>query len=310
MARGGGAAPKQSPDAGRSRRAGARDRRLRDQLLNVTPRTYLRRMTTLARDPVSPAAATGLHGPPAVFRLESTEGGRLGLEQTARVLGVWRRALMARSVQPVPEVISGHPADSSRAAPRPSHRAHLALLPWAGRDGTGALRLAGVAACLPSGAAGLDRRAALSALGSIRRLTLGDLGVWQVAPWESERQIADPDGMTWRGPSRVWTSLTPVVFGRYPRDPWGPEAARVVAEACRIEGLPEPARVETARRSWIRGVPSSDEFPPLWDRPGRPRAFHVHVRLEFPVPVEGPVLVGAGRHGGYGVGVPFTSPNT
>ncbi len=238
----------------------------------------------------------GHHGPPLVFRLLRAGRPPLRLEDAGQVLAIWRRALQARSVQPVPEIISGHPPGSTRAAPRPSARAHLALLPWPQADGTGRLMLGGVAASLPRSTSAEDRRLANHALAVVRRLTLGSLGVWDLEP------VAREDGaQSGKGPSRIWTTLTPFVFGRYPRDPWGAKAQTMVTEACGIAGLPEPVRVETGRQAWLPGVPPASGFPPLWHRPGRPRSFHVHVRLEFAEPVEGPVLVGAGRHGGYGV---------
>ena len=152
--------------------------------------------------------------------------------------------------------------------------------------------LGGVAASLPRSTSAEDRRLANHALAVVRRPTLGSLGVWDLEP------VAREDGaQSGKGPSRIWTTLTPFVFGRYPRDPWGAKAQTMVTEACGIAGLPEPVRVETGRQA-LPGVPPASGFPPLWHRPGRPRSFHVHVRLEFAEPVEGPVLVGAGRHRG------------
>jgi CRISPR-associated protein Csb2 len=227
---------------------------------------------------------------------------RLPLEAVAEVTAVWRRALLSRADQPVAEAISGHAPGSTPDSPRPSARPHLALLPLAdvGHRLAGS-DLVGMAAALPRCLQPEERTACLVALERVRSLTLGRLGEWRLERADGHDGLQALDPRSWSSPARAWASVTPVVLGRYPRKPWGEEAQQIVREACTIAGLPEPHEVETAPVGWVLGVPPASRFPPLAVRAGKPRRFHVHVRLVFAEPVGGPVLVGAGRHQGYGL---------
>jgi CRISPR-associated protein Csb2 len=204
--------------------------------------------------------------------------------------------------QPVCEAISGHAPGSTPEVPRPSKRAHFALLPLADVGHRYARsQLMGMAAALPDGLAPEERRACLRALGRVGSLTIGDLGVWRLERCDASETRRGLRAETWCEPSCIWASVTPVVLGKYPRDLWGAEAAVIVEEACTIAGLPEPTEVTTAPVAWVLGVPPALRFLPLPGRPGKPRRAHVHVCLVFSKPIAGPMLVGAGRHYGYGL---------
>ncbi|GAB4222390.1 MAG: hypothetical protein Kow0062_19560 [Acidobacteriota bacterium] len=130
--------------------------------------------------------------------------------------------------------------------------------------------------------------------------------------------------------SRLWASATPVVLDRFPKadrcgEPaeWRAEVARLIASSCERVGLPAPAAVETGTTSWLRGCPRAffkrrplrtsregcdhegallgDGFPFLVAGSGGAPRPQVHARVVFPVPVVGPVLLGAGRFRGYGL---------
>jgi CRISPR-associated protein Csb2 len=245
--------------------------------------------------------ARGHHGELFVFRLVS-ERAPLPLEATSRVIAVWRKAILEKADQPLNEAISGHAPESTPQEPKPSAKAHLALLPLADvghRYARG--HLLGLAAALPSALSPGERRACLRALGRVNSLTLGGLGVWRLEGSDAEERTKGLRPETWCRPSSLWASVTPVVFGKYPRDLWGEEAAALIREACSIAGLPAPSEVAVAPVAWVLGVPPSHRFPPLPSRSGKPRRAHAQVRLAFPVQVAGPVLVGAGRHLGYGL---------
>ena len=236
-----------------------------------------------------------------IFRLAG-ERPPLPLEAAAEVTAVWRRALLSRADQPVAEAISGHGPGSTPESPKPSARPHLALLPVADVGHRHARSdLLGMAAALPAHLKPEERSACLGALERVRSLTLGRLGEWRLerGGGEDGRQALEP--RSWIRPAHVWASVTPVVLGRYPRKPWGEEAQQILREACTIAGLPEPLEVETAPVGWVLGVPTASRFPPLPARVGKPRRFHVHARLVFAEAVAGPVLVGVGRHQGYGL---------
>ncbi|MBV8844756.1 MAG: type I-U CRISPR-associated protein Cas5/Cas6 [Bryobacterales bacterium] len=243
----------------------------------------------------------GHHGDLIVFRL-SGDRASLPLEATPKLIAGWRRAVLEKADQPPTEVISGHSSDSTENAPKPSKRSHLALLPLPDVGHRFARsHLLGVAAALPDDLAPEERRACLRALGRVECLKLGDLGVWKLERCNTSESRNGLKPETWADAASVWSTVTPVVFGRYPKDLWGHEAVSMICEACRIAGLPALCDVTVAPVAWILGVPPSGRFAPLPSRPGKPKRAHAHVRLVFSRKVAGPVLVGAGRHQGYGL---------
>jgi len=243
----------------------------------------------------------GHHRDLVIYRLRGDRP-PVPLEVAGGVVAVWRKALLSVADQPLCEAISGHAPGSTLDAPKPSQRAHLALLPL-GDVGHRFARshLLGLAAGLPGALLPGERRWCLRALGRVESLTLGGLGAWQLERCDAGETRRGLLSETWCRPSSIWSTVTPVVFGRYPGDLWGDEAAAMICEACTIAGLPRPSEVTIAPVAWVLGVPAAHRFPPLARRPGKPRRAHAHVRLVFSRPVAGPVLVGAGRHQGYGL---------
>lgn len=243
----------------------------------------------------------GHHRDLVIFRLVS-DSVPLPLESASLVVAVWRKALLQKADQPVCEAISGHAPESTSEAPKPSQGAHLALLPL-GDVGHRYARshLLGLAAALPAALSPDERQACLRALGRVDSLALGRLGVWRLVRCASEESRAALRPATWSRPACVWATVTPFVFGKYPRALWGDEAAALVSDACIIAGLPRPSQVATAPVAWVLGAPPAGRFADLPHRPGKPRRLQAHVRLVFPEAVAGPVLVGAGRHQGYGL---------
>ena len=98
----------------------------------------------------------------------------------------------------------------------------------------------------------------------------------------------------------MWLTVTPFVFDRYPKDPFGSEAEQFVREALIRMGLPEACGIDLHYNPWHRGVPKASAFPPAPTRAGRPRRYHCHVRARFAEEVQGPMIAGAGRFYGYG----------
>src|SRR5205085_1738300 len=117
--------------------------------------------------------------------------------------------------------------------------------------------LLGLAAALPAAMSRDDRRACLRALGRVDLLTLGRLGVWHLVRCDAEESRAALLASTWSRPAQTWASVTPFIFGKYPRELWGDETAALVREACTIAGLPTPSQVEVAPVAWVLGVPPS-----------------------------------------------------
>lgn len=246
-------------------------------------------------------ATVGSHGEMICFRL-ANQGRQFPLESTLMILSTWRKALLAKAPQPVPEVISGHGADSTPENPRPSDRPHLALIPLpdvghAFADG----HLVGVAAVLPRAITAEERMQCLQTLAQVESLLLGRFGEVRLEPVSARYVRAALWARTWTRASTTWASVTPVVLGRFPKDLRSEESCRIVEEACEIAGLPRPIRIEVGTVSWVAGSVPAGRFPRPKPRPGKPARLLIHALLEFDRPVEGPVLVGAGKHLGYGL---------
>lgn len=245
-------------------------------------------------------AAKGSHDELLMFRLEG-EGRRLSILHTGCVTTLWRKALMANAPQPPIPLISGHAPESTPDNPKPLNGPHLALLPLPDVGHRYARsHLMGLAAAMPANASNEERYECLKALAGVSSLKFKDWGTFKLEPCSAAELPRALRVNTWTRKSKVWASVTPVVFGKYPKEPWGEEAEGILRESCRIAGLPEPARIHIGPISWVLGVPPAFDFPPLPNPHTGKHRFHVHATLVFDVPVEGPVLVGVGRHLGYG----------
>lgn len=265
--------------------------------------------------------------------LSDTHGAKLPATRSLDLTRAVRGALLRHADDPLPEVLSGHRAGPGETAA--SERPHLAViaLPFVGHPhADGAIR--GVALVLPSDAT-LDERAVLAA--AVRRwvaasgrgqarVTLGRPGVRHLDLGDQLSTVATLRPATWCHPSRRWVSVTPVALDRFPGELWSSRpdqhrraeehARESIAQACAWVGLPAPDEIEIGRAGGLAGVADLRRYP-TYRSPGRgiPRAC-AHVRLAFAEPVQGPVLIGAGRYFGYGLFRPVdqtelpTSPTT
>lgn len=220
--------------------------------------------------------------------------------------------------QDLPPTLSGH-AESG-----PTELPHVAFvpLPFVGHEhADGALM--GCALVLPRVLASSDRELLL-------RL---------VAKWEKER--ADPRGnltlaagtlppflvrrvdvsakaaldpMRWCRASTRFITATPIALDRNPgnlrsnRDGTAHKAAveaqRSISDAClRVVGV-RPSSVEVSLAPLLPGAQHVRDFLPWPGRPGRTPRVRVHADVRFDVPVQGPLLLGAGRHFGLGLCLP------
>jgi CRISPR-associated protein Csb2 len=234
----------------------------------------------------------------------SVSGGRLSLLATLRVTEALRGALMSAAPQPPPEWLSGHTREGGR-----SERPHVAFLPlpFVGRDHADG-RLMGVGLAIPRE---LDSAEADQVLGPWLRdahgLPRGHRlfdGRWFECGIGLDTRDSPPFNLraeTWTGPSAAWGSVTPVVLDRHSdgKNKWE-HAAESVRDACERIGLPRPDDVLLHPVSCFEGAPRSSEFPPLRRKRDGGRISQTHAVLVFHEPVEGPILIGAGRYRGYG----------
>lgn len=120
------------------------------------------------------------------------------------------------------------------------------------------------------------------------------------------RPLRSLDLGRYQEPSKVWTTVTPVVHSRWQAAKSDQALVDQVAADCAHVGLPAPSRVEVLRNPALRGAP-----PSRLDRRGLRRDWQgpidgpaAHLRLSFPMKVRGPLLLGKARHFGLGLMLP------
>ena len=242
-----------------------------------------------------------------------------------------RSALLSACDDPIPELLSGHGKGK-----KPLDRPHVAFLPMpnAGyRYSDGELH--GFAIVLPREISHADRQSIAKAIGRIQKVwrneDSGNLDEqlafdWQVEPTSPADRIRALQPDRYRSRSRFWGTITPMVFGHFLRKLDEPRTHKIIADGCLAIGLPSPTSVFVSPTSYVSGVPQSYQFPslsargkPVWVRyrnrrftipkqtpDGQAVRMRYHVAVEFEEPVDGPVILGAGRY--YGMGLCVSLP--
>jgi CRISPR-associated protein Csb2 len=227
-------------------------------------------------------------------------GVRLDGRLAPMVTEALRRAVMANTADPLPDVLHGHGADG-----RP-HVAFLAL-PAVGQahaDG----HLLGVGVAVPDVPAEERKRIVRGVLGPRDRDGILRLSVPRIGELELlyEPGVVRPWGATperWRRGSKRWVTATPMVLDRFPKK--GHEEDEVL-RSCRQMGLPDPVDVQTSTAPLVSGgVRLRPRDLPQQNR-GR---LYRHVDVTFDERVPGPMLLGAGRYLGVGLLVPMPEVN-
>lgn len=240
---------------------------------------------------------------------------RLWLDNVQLLMAAWRNTIMSLCpVQPLPEWLCGHRADDGVPTTRP----HLAVLPIAYVANPHAQgHVMGVALCVPREVPDKEVGRCLSPLfdldddGNPKPLRIYhgsdfdidvvfDLGESEREAFKAQRWCGNADGAT------VWTSVTPVALDRHgkKRSRFDDETREQIAIACERIGLPRPTNIVVSSTGFLVGVPHARSVPALRRKDGSTRQ-QVYVCLEFPIPVRGPVLIGAGRFRGYGLCMPY-----
>ena len=224
----------------------------------------------------------------------------------------------------IPEVISGHAADG-----KPTRTPHLAIVPltftgFPYADG----HIMGFALVPPWDSKILDDenfREVLRELAPVdedygrRMLTLKtkkgmpsdrafSIKLSPTLEVPANKRSLDP--ALYIRPVRVFATVTPIALDRHLKAKGvarQEEIATQIAGACRNVGLPEPEAVVADKHSAIEGAPSarsSGKSPPWarWRQPGALASRQLtHAVIRFTRPVEGPVILGAGRFMGLGL---------
>ena len=227
--------------------------------------------------------------------------GHWPVERAPRLAWQLRRALIAvAEVEHLPllPILHGHEEDGS-----PLRRSHLHFcpLPHVGsRYASGAVL--GVSFIMPANTDRPDREyverlvSAWFATGG--HLTMEGGRLLSFGPSDSRHTLTD---QRWCRAARVWQTVVPMELPRHVakcrrwnRDDWR-RIAEEIRRACSHAGLPPPTEVEASNTPFAIGSPNARAVRGPHRRPV------VHARLLFPDALAGPVVVGAGRHLGYGL---------
>lgn len=244
-----------------------------------------------------------------------------GLESTAQIaeamIGLLLSNLRDRKKE-IPSWVCGHEANGDKL----TSQNHMALIPLAfvGREHADG-HLMGLGIMLPRNLPYQDRANVLSSIlfneknnePKTLELTFGKAGIWKIVRETDLSPKRTLQTLTYTAPSPSWASVTPVLLDRMPKvdrvkEPcaWREEVAGIIVKSCEHVGLPEPIAVRVEKTPFfvgsLRAMPGQGGFPQL--RKGK---FQVHVAIEFDRPVQGPMLLGAGRFRGYGLMRPWTN---
>jgi CRISPR-associated protein Csb2 len=262
---------------------------------------------------------------------ERVGGGRPLASRGPELAMALRRALIEQhGSETLPEWISGHQTDG-----RPSNVSHLAFvpLPFIGdphADGS----VQGCALVLPRGTTGAERDVLLRLVASWEAAR-GDFGQHPESVESPIMSLANADRLlpvrvrrrefspktslmvrTWCRPSTRFVTATPIALDRHPgnlrsnREGTSQRAAIEaqisIAKACVSIGLPSPTAVEISLAPLLTGAQSVQAFSPWPRRADLARRAKVHAEIRFPIPVRGPVVLGAGRFFGLGLCLPVS----
>ena len=218
--------------------------------------------------PDQPQTASSCFGEMIVLR--KTAGSGLPIEASLTLTKAARKALMkiAGDNGWMSDMLSGHGAHP--------HCAFVAL-PFVNREhADGRLLAAGI--LLPRAISSQDRRKILRACAFLETINLRDtdskavnaLGSWnvEIAGFDEMRTTLRP--LTWSGPSRTWSTVTPILLDRFPKKNLSTES--ILASACERVGLPKPVNIEHQPYSTLIGVPPVPEFRLLRSEGDRPRS--------------------------------------
>lgn len=275
--------------------------------------------------------------------LSQFDGPRLDITRAATVAQRLRQAAMSacgKAGLEIPEWLSGHKPGAVPSPPTNDPHVAFLPLPYAGyRHATG--HLMGLAMAIPRHVDLAERGKHLGPLllddnDHPDKVTLS-MGALGTAEFQLEERTSPPQSLenaTWVGPSKYWSTVTPVVLDRYPKTnprtrqkAWRKEVTNILLESCLRSGLPVPDCIDFHASAWLSGISNAmvrtqrkhgrtsrreaEGFPPLPQKAKggtkggvRPQ---VHVSLEFDQPVEGPLFIGAGRFTGYGFFKPVSA---
>ncbi len=208
----------------------------------------------------------------------------------------------------IPSLISGYDMGDNSCTPTRSPHLAFVALPFVHpsmRHADGSIK--GLAVLVPHDP---EQQALQLLAAGLIRLSEEGLSIPGVGTWRLEEVPADHpplqtlDMRSWTGPSRVWATVTPMVFGHVPKKKKGGEPA-VILDSLRMIGPDLPGTVveiAVGRHSPLHGALPSWHFQPRQGTAGEPAAWMLrHVTLRFNQNVRGPLVLGRMRYFGLGL---------
>jgi len=255
---------------------------------------------------------SAVQGPYAAMRVIAFDGDRFGLAETAKVTARFRAALLSRlpTGLATPEILSGHDAEG-----RPSARSHVAFVPLAnvamqsGKYADGTIK--GIGVCIPLDTAPEAIRLLDDALARLQKLVFGERGeldLRAVAARDDDADAAAPELWSlhverYARPATTFRSVTPIVLGLHPKPKKGFTRESIVVKHLHELGLPAIASISLGGVSSVYGADPASAFH-RGDVKSIQGRILCHAVLEFTAPIRGPLVVGAGRHMGFGLMLP------
>ena len=271
------------------------------------------------RDAKPLATATSVFSATDWVLFERVGGARTVATCTTDLARALRRALIEiHGDQNLPASISGHAENG------PTDQPHVAFvpLPFVGHEhADGAI--IGCALVLPRDMPPSDREQLFRLIGKLEQergndrhdvtIAGGSVGPVHLRRVDISAKVA-LNPKRWCRSSTRFITATPIALDKHPgnlRSNHGgvgrkaaAEAQGSISEAClRVLGV-RPVSVEVSLPPLLPGAPAIRHCLPWPGRRGRPPRAQVHADIRFDTPVQGPLLLGAGRYFGLGLCLP------
>jgi len=202
--------------------------------------------------------------------------------------------------------VHGHTPDGERQAQGPDADRRFAYLPLPSLEyrGSSGVVVTGIRRVLVVGWPGSDRETAWARVLSGQELT----PLNGRTPSAALRLIAQPPGVLrpdpnlqpYVGSGAIWSTVTPVVRPGFD-DGDAAKAERLLRKAFEQVGLP-PELVRAACLEWRQvGFRAGVDLATRYHRPEHSLFPRFHVQVRWPVPIRGPLFVGAARYRGLGI---------
>ena len=254
-----------------------------------------------------------------VFEIEGIDGFSPLLTAFPAVAKRFRDALMKVGTDrglTIPTLVSGYEPDK-----KPTTKVHMSIVPladvgWQYSHG----RLMGLGIVLPRNVSEVEQyklQTILTEFLNINTKNVGSLHFGKDATWKlalaTGTKLKSLNFGRYTRKAKIWGTVLPAILDRFPKNK-NPnhDTVSIIARSCRNIGLSEETisglDIELYKNSPINGAPTvievSKSLPKHSPYSMRPIT---HLVLKFSTPVQGPLIIGAGRFRGLGLCLPMNS---